>query len=213
MKRNASVWLSGVFFAALLTGVSAAQSAAPSDSLADYARAIRKDKPAAPTKTFDNDNLPTGDQLSVVGPATTASTSDATTEGAASAPPDTTAASSSSTSAGPVKPPVTAQAQQQLNDDWKGKFSAEQDQINLLNRELTVAQKEYQLRAAAMYADAGSRLRDASDWDKQDAQYKSDIAEKQKALDDAKQKLDDMQEEARKAGVSSSVRDVQQDAQ
>jgi hypothetical protein len=104
---------------------------------------------------------------------------------------------------------VTAQAQQQLNDDWKGKFAAQQDQINLLNRELTVAQKEYQLRAAAMYADAGSRLRDAGEWDKQDAQYKSDIADKQKALDDAKQKLDDMQEEARKAGVSSSVRDQQ----
>ncbi len=209
MKRNVSVWLSGMFFAALMTGVSAAQAggaaSGTSDSLADYARAIRKDKPATPTKTFDNDNLPTGDQLSVVGPAATASSPDTTTEAAATAPPDATTANSSAAS----KPPVTAQAQQQLNDDWKGKFSAQKDQIDLLNRELTVAQKEYQLRAAAMYADAGSRLRDAGEWDKQDAQYKADIAEKQKALDDAKQKLDEMQEAARKEGVSSSVRDVQ----
>lgn len=196
MKRNASVWLLGIFVAALLTSMSAAQS----DSLGDYARAIRKDKPAAQAKTFDNDNLPTDDKLSVVGPAAAAATG---TETASTTTPDADAASAS------AKPPVTAQEQQQLNDDWKGKFAAQQDQINLLNRELTVAQKEYQLRAAAMYADAGSRLRDAGEWDKQDAQYKSDIADKQKALDDAKQKLEDMQEEARKAGVSSSVRDQQ----
>ena len=58
-----------------------------------------------------------------------------------------------------------------------------------------------------MYGDAGNRLRNSADWDKQDAQYKQQIADKQKALDDAKQKQDEMQEEARKAGVPSSVRE------
>ena len=66
-------------------------------------------------------------------------------------------------------------------------------------------QREYQIRAAAMYADAGNRMRNSGDWDKQDAQYKQQIADKQKALDDAKQKLEDMQEDARKAGVPASV--------
>ena len=56
-------------------------------------------------------------------------------------------------------------------------------------------QREYQIRAAAMYADAGNRMRNSGDWDKQDAQYKQQIADKQKALDDAKQKLEDIQEE------------------
>jgi hypothetical protein len=56
-----------------------------------------------------------------------------------------------------------------------------------------------------MYADAGNRLRNSGDWDKQDTQYKQQIADKQKGLDDAKQKLDDMQEEARKAGMPASV--------
>jgi hypothetical protein len=58
-----------------------------------------------------------------------------------------------------------------------------------------------------MYGDAGNRLRNSADWDKQDAQYKQQIADKQKALDDAKQKQDEMQEDARKAGVPSSVRE------
>src|SRR5260370_422652 len=59
--------------------------------------------------------------------------------------------------------------------------------------------------AAAMYGDVGNRLRNSADWDKQDAQYKQQIADKQKALDDAKQKLEDLREEGRTAGVPSSV--------
>jgi hypothetical protein len=58
-----------------------------------------------------------------------------------------------------------------------------------------------------MYADAGNRLRNSTDWDKQDAQYKQQIADKQKALDEANQKFEDVQEEARKAGAPASVRE------
>jgi hypothetical protein len=61
------------------------------------------------------------------------------------------------------------------------------------------------LRAAAFYADAGNRLRNEAAWDQEDAKYKQQIADKQKALDEAKQKLDDTQEDARKAGMPSSV--------
>ena len=63
------------------------------------------------------------------------------------------------------------------------------------------------LRAAAFYADAGNRLRNEATWDKDDAQYKQQIAEKQKAVDDAKKQLEDLQEQARKAGVPSSMRE------
>jgi Skp family chaperone for outer membrane proteins len=58
-----------------------------------------------------------------------------------------------------------------------------------------------------MYADVGNRMRNAAQWDKEDAEYKQKIADKQKALDDAKQKLEDIQEEARKAGTPSSIRE------
>ncbi len=56
-----------------------------------------------------------------------------------------------------------------------------------------------------MYGDAGNRLRNETQWDKQDAEYKQKIADKQKAVEDAKQKLSDMQEDARKAGVPSNM--------
>ena len=58
-----------------------------------------------------------------------------------------------------------------------------------------------------MYADVGNRMRNSTQWDKEEADYKQKIADKQKALDDAKQKLDDMKEEARKAGVPSAMID------
>jgi len=58
-----------------------------------------------------------------------------------------------------------------------------------------------------MYADAGNRLRNAGSWDKEDTDYKKKIEEKKKAADEAKQQLEEMQEDARKAGVPSSVRE------
>jgi hypothetical protein len=64
-----------------------------------------------------------------------------------------------------------------------------------------------------MYADAGNRLRNSAEWDKEDADYKKKIADKKKAVDEAKQQMDDMQEEARKAGVPSSVREATADQQ
>ena len=57
---------------------------AAAQSLGDYARNARKNKPQPSTNTryFDNDNLPTKDQLSVVGPdATNAPAAQATAKG------------------------------------------------------------------------------------------------------------------------------------
>ena len=102
--------------------------------------------------------------------------------------------------------PADDQAKQEAAwKDWQGKLKTQKDSIDLASRELDVLQREYQLRAAAMYADAGNRIRNSAQWDKQDADYKQKIADKQKEVDDAKQKLDDMKEEARKAGVPSSM--------
>src|ERR1700683_3292540 len=69
-------------FAAVLASLAAAQttsSAPDQSSLGDYARKVRKDPAAkAKPKVFDNDNLPTNDKLSLVGPAPTADTSTTT---------------------------------------------------------------------------------------------------------------------------------------
>jgi hypothetical protein len=201
------------------------QDSSSGSSLGDYARQVRKDPNAASKpKVFDNDNLPREDKLSIVGPTVTSAGDESAdakasqSEGAGAVAPIKAPGQNQSAAEGSVpqvKPPSAEAAPPQDDEatrqaaakQWGDKLAAQKDQIDLLGRELDVLQREYQIRAAAMYADAGNRIRNSADWDKQDAQYKQQIADKQKALDDAKQKLDDMQEEARKAGVPSSVRE------
>jgi len=184
-------------------------SAGQSTSLGDYARQIRKEPDAkSKPKVFDNDNLPKEDKLSVVGkPRENA-------EAPEEQKPEETAAPAAGTENKPQAPTPGADtskmdeaAKQAAWKQWGDKLASQQETIDLLTRELDVLQREYQIRAAAMYADAGNRLRNSGNWDKQDAEYKQQIADKQRALDEAKQRLEDMREEARKAGVPSSVRE------
>jgi hypothetical protein len=199
----------------------ASQDSSSGSSLGAYARQVRKDPgTTSKPKVYDNDNLPREDKLSVVGTATPSDNSaaaapadsdNATTANAAPASGEAKAGADAKTAA-EVKPPTIAPgedeaAKQAAWKQWGDKIAGQKDQIDMLGRELDVLQREYQLRAAAMYADVGNRLRNSGDWDKQDADYKQKIADKQKALDDAKQKLEDIQEEARKAGTPSSIRE------
>ena len=197
---------------------STSQNSSPGTSLGDYARQVRKD-PGTPSKpkVYDNDNLPREDKLSVVGKAREATDNSvvetkAPSDVAATAEPKAAtdkagAEAAQASSASPAPASEDEASRQAAAKQWGEKLTSQQDQINLLTRELDVVQREYQIRAAAMYADAGNRMRNSADWDKQDAQYKQQIADKQKALDEAKQKLEDAQEEARKAGVPDSVRE------
>jgi hypothetical protein len=169
-------------FTLLFVGISGAAA----QSLGDYARTYRKTKAetSSAPRYFDNDNLPVNDALSVVGPQP-------------------------ATDAKPVAMDNSAADadRQKAADEWAKKLDQQKQKIDSLNHDLDLEQREYRLRAAAMYGDAGNRLRNQAQWDKDDAQYKSDIDEKQKAIDAARQQLDNMQEEARKAGIKQKDND------
>ena len=206
MKRMTHIGLGFGFVlcAVLLASTAGAQTTSQAQapvqgqsSLGDYARKVRKepgDAKAKP-KVFDNDNLPTNDKLSIVGPAPAANATQKPADGKDAA----------------AKPAASADEEQAKKQAawkaWQDKLSAQKDSIDLASRELDVLQREYQLRAAAMYADVGNRMRNATQWDKEEADYKQKTADKQKAVEDAKQKLEDMKEEARKAGVPAAMID------
>jgi hypothetical protein len=190
-----------------------APSASPAEpSLGDYARALKKEKKQQAAKQFDNDNLPRTDTLSVVGATTDAAGS---SDNAAPGQPagDAKTAEANKSAIPTVTPGQSEQERQQVYDQWKEKLSSQQSQVDSLAKELDLEQREYKLRAASFYGDAGERLRNEAGWDKEDADYKKKLADAQKALDDAKQKMSDMQEDARKAGVPSSVREADQQPQ
>ena len=198
MKRIKYIGFVFAVSTVLLAYPAGAQSSSPAQdqALGDYARKIRKDPgaPKAKPKVFDNDNLPKDDKLSIVG-------EQPSTNAAPVAPADDKDAAA-------AKPAADDQAKKEAAwKAWQDKLASQKSQIDLAGRELDVLQREYQIRAAAMYGDAGNRMRNSGQWDKEDADYKQKIADKQKAVDDAKQKLADMQEDARKSGVPSAMID------
>jgi len=228
MNRITHLWPATVVLVALLVNISTAQNSGQNasaqsaasqvnpvsePSLGSYARALKKDKKQEAAKKFDNDNLPREDNFSVVGPATNSADSPTTGPDQQGTSAGLSSAESGKSGMPAVTPGETPEQRQQVYDQWKDKLSSQQSQVDLLSRELDVQQREYKLRAAEFYGDAGERLRNQTGWDKEDAAYKQKIADRQKALDEAKQKFDDMQEDARKAGVPSSVRENEQQPQ
>jgi hypothetical protein len=216
MKRFASFAIgmtlvySAIWAAAQNQAPSSSESASAGQSLGDYARHARK-APATggKPKVFDNDNLPKSDHLSVVGkvaPPPEAPSGEAKDENAPAATAETKSATAPEKTPA-TKAPEDAASKETAWKQWSDKIKEQEHQIELLSRELDVLQREYQIRAAAMYADAGNRLRNQAEWDKQDVQYKQQIADKQKAVDEAKQKLEDLREDARKAGAPTSVQE------
>jgi len=160
---------------------------AQSESLGDYARAVRKQKRPPAKMVYTNDNLPTTTTISVVGQPPLATEENP----AAAGPPDEKA------KAEPKEGKASeANAQDQISQQKKK--IAEQE------RELDLLQREYKLQVANYYADAGTQLRDQKNWSDQEAKFRADIADKQKQIDEAKAQLQDMEEQARKADAQSS---------
>lgn len=204
MKRITQIAFLFTLFTAVVVSQTMSQTTTPSpdqSSLGDYAHKVHKD-PTVKTKpkVYDNDNLPTDDKLSIVGDATSTGAGNSTAT-------DAGAKAADSKDAATTKPDDDQAKKQAEWKEWQDKLSAQKNAIDLASRELDVLQKEYQLRAAAMYADVGNRLRNSTQWDKEEADFKTKIADKQKAVDDAKQKFEDMEEEARKTGVPAAMRE------
>jgi len=211
MKRITYLWLAASVLAGILVPYSSGQSSSPQDastltsnpqepSLGSYARAVRKDKKQAAAKQFDNDNLPRTDKLSVVGDASQAENTPAN-------PPDETQlqAAGATTETPKITPGQSPEDRQKVFDQWHEKLSTQQAQVNALARQLDLDQREYRVHAAEYYNDPGQRLVNQTQWAKDEADYKQKIANEQTAIDDAKQKLGDLQEDARHSGVPSSV--------
>jgi chromosome segregation ATPase len=209
MKRVLSSSLAAAVI--LLACGTIAFAQADSQSLGDYARSVRKSKSAKPEpkKVYDNDNLPSQGVVSVVGNATDDSAAD---KDSAQAGDDKAASQDQGSSAKKKDEPQIKEGQpaaerEKAIDAWKEKLSAQKDTIAQLSHELDLLQREYRVKAAEFYADTARRTQNPTGFAKDDADYKKRIADKQQAVDAAKAKLSEMQDEARKDGAPSSVTD------
>lgn len=180
----------------MIVAGSATLAMSQSQPLGDYARAVKKAKAgsAKSSKTYDNDTMPDKGTVSVVGAPTVESD-------------NTDAAATDSAKEPEMKVGQSTEDREKAQSEWKQKIDDQKGKVDLLSRELDVLQRERQVKQADFYSSTARAVQNARGFDEEDAKYKGQIADKQKALDDAKSKLGEMQESARKAGVPSSQRD------
>jgi len=210
MKRVFLGSTAAVCLTIALSALSSAQTSNP--SLGDYARSVRQNKPQAtktPAKVYDNDTMPSSTTISVVGqvPPTVADAKTADTKtsdqpdvktadgkaGDKSASTDSKAVDkpADKKAANEIKPGQTLEERQKAINGWKKRFDDQKKKIDQLAHDLN----DYQ---------HNSTLAQVSVWP-ETQKYGQGLAEKQKALDQAKTELSDLQEQARKAGVPASV--------
>jgi hypothetical protein len=180
---------------------SARFTAAQSDSLGDYARAARKEKHPAAKLVYTNDNLPTSTTISVVGPSSATEEKPAEVNPAAKPSEDKAKPAPKEATVSKAAEAPAPQGEQTSQDP----MAAQKKTVADLAHELDLLQREFKLQVANYYADAGNELRDQKNWLDQEAKFKSDIADKQKQLDDAKAQLQEMEEAARKTAVPNSL--------
>ncbi len=89
--------------------------------------------------------------------------------------------------------------------DFRGRYAAQKQQLEKLQSEVAALERERQQRVAGYYGDAGNRLRDEKSWGDKQRKLERDIADKQQQVDKAKQALDDIKEQARRAGVPERI--------
>lgn len=187
-----------------------AASAAAQDqgvSLGDAARAARarKTQPSPNARVFTNDNLPTNVTLSTstgdFGGASAAASVEAAEQ------PASGGASTSASAAGgkSAAPKTEEEIQKAKEEEYKKKVADQKGAIALLERELDVLQRENRMRAATYYADVGNRMRDQKKYDDDDKKYQDQTTAKQAEVAAAKQKLEELRDEIRKAGLPSSI--------
>ena len=194
-----------LYFAAatlMIVAGSATFGISQSQPLGDYARAVKKAKAgsAKSSKTYDNDTMPDKGTVNVVG----APASESDNKDAASATSDDKTDASKPPE---IKAGQSAEDRDKALGEWKQQIDDQKGKVDLLSRELDVLQRERQIKQADFYSSTARAVQNPRGFDEEDAKYKEKIADKQKALDDAKAKLSEMQENARKAGVPSSQRD------
>lgn len=178
---------------------------AQSASLGDYARSVRQNKPQAtkaPAKVYDNDNLPSS-TISVVG-ATAPTSVDAAKDSTDGKQPDAkaddkTAASAPKTDEKPaekkasteIKPGQSPEERKKAFDGWKTRIAEQKKKVDQLAHDLDDFQHNSTLAQVSLWPET--------------QKYGQGLADKQKALAQAKAELSDLREQARKAGVPASV--------
>jgi hypothetical protein len=191
--------IASVLIAFVLAGV------AYSQSLGDVARENRRVQKKKAARVYTNDDIPSVEMKPAgpVAPDARYGSATENKEGDASSAAASAAQSGEEKKDSAAKPTDSAKQAKNGSADYKSQIEEQQKAIDLLQRELNVSQRELEMQTAIFYSDAGTRLRNPKDWTDKQKSYQESLDSKQKALADAKAKLDGIMEESRKAGTTA----------
>jgi len=180
-----------------------AQSKTP--SVADAARANRKQKVQTDRTVWTNENIATmskEDAAPAASPATDAEKTDKAAEPTAEVKKEcdkTKDADCEKTEAKEKEKAVDEAAKK--SDDYKSKLKDLQDNLADLQKEASLNEREWKLAQAAYYGDAGTQLRNQKKFADDQSGHQNDMQKLQKEIEDATKKIEDLKEQARKDGV------------
>jgi flagellar motor protein MotB len=180
-----------------------AQSKTP--SLADAARANRKQKVQTDRVVWTNENIASatkGEAPAAATPAPEAEKTDKSAEPATEAKKecDKTKDADCEKTEAKEKEKAGDEAAKK-SDDYKSKLKDLQDSLAALQKEASLNEREWKLAQAAYYGDAGTQLRNQKKFADDQSGHQNDMQKLQKEIDDATKKIEDLKEQARKDGV------------
>jgi len=156
---------------------------ASGQSLGDVARQQKGTPKKKAAKVYTNDDIPS------VAPTPSAS--------------ETPASSTAKTQKKDAE--ATQEDSKKRAEEYKARIAEAKTKVADLEREIDLMQREQKLRAAVYFSDAGNRLRDDKKWADEERRFSTSLAAKQSDLQVSKQKLEALQDEARKAGVGGAL--------
>jgi len=167
-------------------------------SVADAARLNRKQKPAAESKVWTNDNISTVTK-GLATEETPAPEADKAASAKGEPKPDcdkTKDADCEKTAAAEKLDPA------KKVEDYKKKLAELEKSAATLEKEASLNDREAKLLDSANYGDAGVQLRNPQKYYETQVAHQKDAERLQQAIQDAHKKIDDLKEQARKEGVN-----------
>jgi type IV secretory pathway VirB10-like protein len=162
-------------------------------SLGEFARQQRAARTSRPARVITNDDLAADVQPEPAPPAA-AKKAEAAPEKANPATP----------AAKTAKPPGPVEAFQEKERSFRARYADQKREIERLQRLLLAAEHDYDYQTTVYWMDAGSRLRQNDTWVEKRTRYEKEIDETRKQLTAAQEKLENIREEARRAGLTEN---------
>lgn len=165
-------------------------------SLGDAARKARANKRSVPeSRVYTNDNLPKEGSISTnSGPVTAAS--DQKT--------DTEASASTDASSGEQSDADKKADRAKLEQEWRKKIGDQKAKVAQLQRDVDDTDRQMKMQGTITSMGNGNCLNDQQKCADQMKAYEDQLAAKKNDLATAQQKLDDLREELRRAGLPGS---------